>query len=76
MLWNHTKYTRLYKIVQMNDRHDQDKINFTDLFFKEDISARQWFRLCMFERTLGLWKMHTVEIAYVNDNDIKSNIYN
>ena len=38
----------------MNDRHDQDKINFTDLFFKEDISARQWFRLCMFERTLGL----------------------
>ena len=42
---------------------------------KEDITLTQKLLHCMFERTLGVQNMHTIEIAYVNENDVKSNIY-
>ena len=35
----------------------------------------QKFLHCMFEITLGVKNTHIIEIAYVNDNDVASNIY-
>ena len=38
---------------------------------KEDIIAMQKFMHCKFERTLDVQNVHTIEIAYMNDNDVK-----
>ena len=44
------------------------------MFSEEDIIVMQKFLHFMIERTPGVQTMHTIEIAYVNDNDVEYNI--
>ena len=43
---------------------------------KEDIKAQQSFLHFMLRRNIGVQNMHTIEIDYVNGDDVTSNIYN
>ena len=42
---------------------------------KENITVTQKFLHCMSDITIWVQNMHETEIAYVNDNDVESNIH-
>ena len=66
MILKHAKYW---------GRYYGNKLYFTDeMLSKEDITVMQTFLHCIFEITLYIF-FYRIEIDYVNDNDVKSNIY-
>ena len=67
MILNRIEYVQLYRILQIHDYQYRKKIDCTEeMLSEEDITVMQNFLHCMFERTLGVQNMHTIEIDYVN----------
>ena len=42
---------------------------------KESINVTKRFLHCVFERNIRVQNMHQIEITYVNNNDVESNIH-